>query len=1040
MNALIHWFVRNKIAANLIMLLVLVAGILSLPQIRKEFLPEHSLNSISITVAYPGATPPEVERLIVLPIETAIQNVRGIHSVQSFAAESFASLIVEVGYGENSRRVFDDIKERIDALILPVEARKPVIEDNDLRGGVLKVMVSGPADEATLRQIAGQLRLQLIDAPEISQVELTDVRPQFIVIDLDEQRLRQYGLMYLEVVNAVRMASVEFPGGVVLTREGAINVRTLAQTQQLADYESIVLRASPDGSRIILGDVARIERTFMGNAMVRFNGQPAVSLSVFRVGQEDIMATAKAIDREIANPRFYMPEGVRLDIWQNVARLVQSRIELLSVNALGGLVLVFGLLLLFFRPALAFWVAFGIPVSFLGAMTLMPYLGVSLNMISLFAYILVLGIVVDDAIVVGESISLEAQTLGFGERSSLRGTLRVAIPVIFSTATTLIAFFPLLFMGGVQGRLVRDIPIVVIAVLSISLLESLLILPAHLADVSPRERFRFQKAIQDGVNRLLNAFVARVYTPVLDVVLRRRGMCLAVFIVCYLVTAGVSIGGWLGSMSSSDIESDYVTINVVVPFGSLPEVLVEQIAAIERKIQETQRTLEQETGEKLIDGIYSFAGVMSQDHLGTVVIGMTPNEKRQFRAEDLVAVLRQKMAQRATGVDVYFQSGHFQGRGLFVFSLTGHSSEVLAEASARVRERLGAFAGVYNIIDDMQRGRQEVMLSIKPAARDLGLNENELALQIRQMFFGMELQSVHIDNELVRVFIRFSQLERDSLWNLENGLVRLPLGDMVPLMTVADVHLVEGPDLIKRVDGKRVVNIIAETDLKGKEAEGVISMLLTEFQNEMAPDYPGVVLEVGGQIKAQQGYQNYLVKSAILSLLGMYILIAILYRSYVQPLLILIAVPFGQIGALLGHLLLGIELSVWSIVGVVAVSGVVVNDNLVLIDMINRLRREGLPLVAAIHQAAAIRFRPIILTSLTTFAGLVPLLLERSWQAQFLKPMAVSLAFGVLFATLLTLFLVPALKMLFDDWGIFLRKIWGSLVTAPDDAPPVIKE
>lgn len=1025
MNALIAWFVNNRVAANLIMVLALVAGMLALPQIKKEFLPDHSLNSISITIAYPGATPPEVERNIVAPIEAAIHDVRGIHSIQSFSAESFANLIVEVGYGENSRRVFDDVKTRVDSLVFPAEVRKPVIADNGLRGGVLKVMVSGPTDESTLRQIAGQMRLQLIDAPELSQVELTDVRQQFIVIDLDEARMQQYAMSFVEVINAIRLASVEFPGGVVLTKEGAINVRTLAQVNDLSDYEEIVLRATSDGARITLSDVASIERTFMGNTMVRYNGQPAVSLSVFRVGEEDIMAIAQAIDREIEQPRFYVPEGIKLDIWQNVARLVKSRIELLTMNALSGLVLVFVILLLFFRPRLAFWVTAGIPFSFLAAFALLPYLGVSLNMISLFAFILVLGIVVDDAIVVGESISSDAQKYKYGVQSSISGTRKVFSPVFFSTLTTLVAFFPLLFMGGLQGRLVRDIPIVVIVVMSLSLFESLFILPAHLAEIPSKERLTFLRVLHESFNRFLSWFVERVYAPLLGFVLRWRGLCLALFISAYLVTVGFAAGGWLGTISGSDIESEYITVNVVVPFGSLPEVLIGEISQLETMIQEIEHDLEVETGENLVEGLYSFAGVMNQDHLGTIIIGMTPNERRQVSADQMVELLREKINQQELelGTEIYFQSGHFQQTGMFVLRVQGHDLESLKSVSEQVRAKLSEFKGVFNVSDDLQRGRQEVVLTLKPSARDLGLNENELALQIRQIFFGMQLQDVHIDSELVRVYIRFSQSDRDSLWHLENSLIRLPLGDLVPLTTIADVRLVEGPDLINRLDSKRVINITAETDLKGAEASVLLTSLLDEFQTDSAKNYPGVTLSVGGALKAQQGYQDYLIKSVILSVLGMYILMAILFKSYIQPLLVLIAVPFGQIGALLGHLLLGVDLSIWSFVGVVAVSGVVVNDNLVLIDLINRLQAKGSALPSAIRKATATRFRPIVLTSVTTFAGLTPLLLERSWQAQFLKPMAVSLAFGVMFASLLTLFLVPVMKMIMGDLVFWYQRI-----------------
>jgi multidrug efflux pump subunit AcrB/ribosome modulation factor len=653
----------------------------------------------------------------------------------------------------------------------------------------------------------------------------------------------------------------------------------------------------------------------------------------------------------------------------------------------------------------------------MGTLAVMPFLGISLNMISLFGFILVLGILVDDAIVVGESIYGEHSQGRYGTLGAQQGVLVVSKPVIFSTLTTLVAFLPLVFMSGLQGKLARDIPLVVMVALTVSLIESLLILPAHLADVSsPAQRKKgWSSRVYEQFTLGLEWVIERLYQPALEWVLRRGGWCLAIFVSLYLITAGLLSGGWLGMLDDINMESEYIAIQVDYPAGTPLDTIRNEMEQVQGAALRIEKRLEEQTGERYFVGIQITSGVKEIENQSNMIVGLTPNERRHFSTSTVLKHFQKEISALPLQGRVRFKTGYFAEEGKATLQLTGFDLPALKSAAELVKSKLASYAFVYDVTDDLQKGRAEVRLKLKPAARDLGLSETALALQVRQAFYGVMAQTLLLDNHETAIFIRLPREQRESLWDLENLPVMLPAGEYVPLVNVANVEYGAAPLYINRIDGKRVITISAMTEYRGNQPAVLVQTIVKTLRPLVNERFPEIQLEVAGQVKHQQEYKNYLLKSVVLSLLGMYILMAVLFKSYWQPFMVLVAVPFGQIGALLGHAVTGIDVSLWSFVGIVAVSGVVVNDNLVLIDCINRLRQQSYTLMDAIRQATRIRFRPIVLTSVTTFAGLTPLLLERSWQAQFLKPMAVSLAFGVMFATLMTLFLVPVLCVLFDQ-------------------------
>ena len=1044
MNTAIAWFARNPVAANLMMLLVVIAGILASSDTRKELIPNISLDRVTISVPYPGASPEEVENGVCIRIEEKIFDIEGIRKLTSYAQENACLVDVEVEPEYETREVMDDIKGRVDTITnFPQDSERPIIQERTIRASVTDLVVAGDLDELSLKRLAEQIRDELTNLPSITQVDVLNARPYEISIEVPEQILRQYDMTFDEIAQRINQASIDLPGGMLRTDNGDVHLRTMGQAYWGGEFESIVLRANDDGSKLLIGDVAKVidgfsEADFSG----KLNGKPGIMVTVFRVGDQNILEIAEDVRNYIAEKQRMLPDNIELVIWNDRSKLFKSRMSLLTRNAVTGLLLVFMLLVLFLRFKLAFWVSLGIPISFMGALWLLPQFDGSINMVSMFGFILVLGIVVDDAIVIGENIHSEHQKGNLGLSGAIAGAQRVARPVVFAVFTSVVAFMPILFLPGPEGRLWMAIPLVVILTLLFSLWESLFVLPAHLATI--RDEARVDNAFSRFQNRFsirVERFIDHVYRPFLDKALRLRYVTLSSFVAAFIIFGAVVAAGWLHVLFFPKVEADIATVSFSFPEGTQVKKTEAVLERLENAADELKDELRKNEGIEQIVNMISIVGLQPAartgkqgDHVGEIQLELAPSEDRDLSSSEIIDLLRKKVGTIDGVTQLSFQAGlRNAGPGINI-ELTGADMKRLTEASESLQEYLREYPGLFDIQDSFEAGKREVRLVLKPQAENLGVNTQLLARQVRQAFYGEEVQRIQRGRDDVRIFVRYPEQQRKSLYYLESMYIRLSDGVEVPLLEVADLEYGHGPAQIRRVDRKRVVQVSAYVDESEAVPGQVMDDLKTSFLDRIPRMFPGVSWDKTGQQKEKDELIEAMQNGFILAMFGIYMLMAIPFKSYTQPLMVMSAIPFGLIGAILGHVLLGLDISLLSLSGMIAVAGVVVNDNIVLVDYINRFRSEGRGLAQAIREAGAARFRPIMLTSLTTFAGLTPLMLERSVQAQFLIPMAVSLAFGVMFATVVSLLLVPASYYILEDVRATTRRWWQSMRQGPDSA------
>ena len=1054
MKRAVAWFAENSVAANLLMVIILVAGIITISNVKKEIFPEMSLDMISIRVPYLGAAPEEVEEGVCVRIEEAIQGLEGIKKITSTASEGMGSVMVEVLPSHDTRELLDDVKSRVDAIeTFPDETEKPVIREMIVRNQVINVAISGEADEITLKRLGEQVRDEITALPGITNVDLATARPYEISIEVSEEALRRHQLTFDDVARAVRNTSLDLPGGSVKTASGEILLRTKGQAYIGEEFARIVLLSRPDGTRLTVGDVATVVDGFAEtDQRARFNGQPAVLVQVFRVGDQNAIEVADTVKQYVSQAQARMPQGISLTVWLDYSDFLRSRTELLVRNGYTGLLLLFTVLALFLKLRLAIWVSVGIPVSFLGAMALMPSLDLSVNMLSLFAFILVLGIVVDDAIVVGESIHTRHQAGESGLTGSIRGTYQVMVPVVFAVLTTLVAFSPLLFMPGFMGKFFRVIPLIVMPVLLFSLLESLFILPAHLSHLRSPGTARKPWVVSRGWDRFqgifaggLETFARKFYRRGLEVSLRWRYLTVAVGVTILTISLGTVGAGWLKLVFFPNVESDYVIADLTMPLGVPAEETERAARRIERAALQLKEQIDAESdgtlgsvfrqiftsiGEQpMLAQQQRFEGnaaAASESHLAEVNIELAPSEQRTLSSEEIARRWRELTGPIPDAVDLTFNASIFSTGEAINIQFAGPRIEELQQVTEELKARLADYPGVYNVSDSFREGKEEIRLSIKPVAEQLGLTLSDLARQVRQGFYGEEAQRIQRGRDDVRIMVRYPATERRSLGDLESMRIRTPEGTEVPFSTVAVADYGRGYASINRVDRRRTINITADVDSSQANENEIMAEVTASVLPSILSNHPQITYSLEGTQNEQRESFQGLGKAFAFAVLAIYALLAIPFKSYVQPFIVLSAVPFGLVGAIWGHLIMGMDLSVLSLCGMVALTGVVVNDSLILVDYVNRNVRTGIPLFEAVRTAGVARFRPIILTSLTTFAGLTPLLLETSVQAQVLIPMAVSLGFGVLFATLITLLIVPCSYTILEDLKVlFARIFWG---------------
>ncbi|RKY13372.1 MAG: AcrB/AcrD/AcrF family protein [Planctomycetota bacterium] len=1063
------WFAQNHVAANLLMLLIIVGGIISLSTNIVEMFPQMSVDIITIQVPYLGATPAESEEGVCVRVEEAVAGLDGVKRIRSVGTEGMGFVMVEIEDFADNSEVLDDVKAAVDRIItFPAETEEPIIKEETMRNHVITMVLYGDASEQTLKELAEQMRDELTAMPTISQVDVTGARRYEISIEVSEGNLRRYGLSFGDVTKAVRNASLDLPGGSVKTTGGEILIRTQGQRYRGGEFEKVVILTRPDGTKVYLSDIATVVDDFedSDNASY-FDGKRSVQLQVYRVGTQNLLDLVATVKQYIEDNRDALPEGVFVGTWFDRSKMLESRLGLLKRNALFGLVLVFIVLALFLDLRLAFWTTLGIPISFMGAFWLMPYLDTSINMMSLFAFILALGIVVDDAIVVGENIFEYRQRGMKPVEAAIQGAREMCAPVTMAVLTTIFAFMPLLYIYGIFGKFIRVIPMVVIPVLVFSLIEALLILPAHLSGGRPvasrREHLGPIGRIQRWVRVHLEAFVEKRFALFVQLAVRWRYVTVACAFLVLCVAIGYVSAGFIKFSLLPKVESDNVWASLSMPMGTSVEQTREVVARIEAAAMRIEERIEAERLESSDHSVWkklkSKVGLENEPlrpmfvhistdigqqpftrgdaggpptssdsgaHAAEVNIQLLEGQYRggKYSSEEIAALWREEVGQVPGVSNLTFTSSLFRGGSAIYVEMSHRDFEMLLAAVEEMKQVLAEYSGVYDISDTFEAGKLELKLSLKESGRTLGLSWADLARQVRQGFYGDEVQRIQRGRDDVRVMVRYPEDERTSLADVENMRIRLKDGTEVPFREVATVHLGRGYAAINRTDRRRVVSVTADVDQSVITGNEVVADLKKTVLPAIKEKYPGLSYDFEGEQRDQQDVAKSLGTSAVIAMMAIFGLLAVQFRSYMQPVIIMSAIPFGLVGALVGHIVMGFDLSILSVFGIVALTGIVVNDSLIMIDLINRERAEGIALKQVIRDSVTRRFRPILLTTLTTFCGLVPMMLEKSLQARFLIPMAVSLAFGVLFATIITLILVPALYMILEDSKTAVRSLF----------------
>jgi len=1071
MESIIHWFSRNHVTGNFLMLMIIIEGLATWPKLKKEIFPEIAINAIAVAVPYPNATPEEVEKGVLIPIEEAIQDVDGIDTIRSVAAQGMGAVTVEVATGYQVRNVMDDVKTRIDAIQnLAEEAEEPTLEEMIVKAQVMSIAVTADTDEHTLRDLAEKLRSGLLSyrggQTQVTQAVLAGVRKFEISIEVSEQTLRNYGITFDQVAQAVRQSSIDLPAGSVRTEGGEVLIRTESRRYTSEEFAPITVITRPDGSTVSLGEIATIRDGFEEDQIeTRFNGHSGILINVFRVGDEDTLKIAETVKKYVSEVApANLPGGVSLEIWRDESKYLSGRLALLTHNGIFGLILVAIVLALFLRPSLALLVAIGIPVSFAGAIALMPFTGISINMISLFAFILVLGIVVDDAIVIGENVYRRMRNGENPHDAAPNGTHEVGVVVIFGVLTTVAAFTPMLGLSGVSGKIWPNIPLIVIPTLLFSLVQSKLILPSHLALLKPFDPHREPGPImrfQHFFSRGLEKFVDTVYRPSLKWALHNRYIVLASFITLFVLVGSLVRSGWIKFHFFPDVETDVIISKLQLPKGVSFEKTRSSIRHIEESAFQLNKEFHDRGGNPVIRNILVSVGtqpfqqgivgegIPKGSNLGEIAIELQPGANRDFSALEVVSRWRELTGNIPGSVELTFRTESAAGGNAIDLELVGDDLKKIEAATAETRKALAKFDGVIDIGDSNIEGKRELTLGIRPGAEALGLRLGDIARQVRQGFYGEEIQRLQRGRDEVKVFVRYPEKERKSIADLENMKIRTADGSEVPFSQVATASFGRSNSTIQRTNLQRAIRITADVDkARGINANEVVEALtrgakpanyfqrwginLTNWYRgirgwkPLSPPEPGVLVEIErkyrgvqysfeGEQKDQAESVQEMGQKFIIALLGMYVLMAIPLRSYIQPLIVMSVIPFGLVGAVIGHMIMGFSLSIMSMCGIIALSGVVVNDSLVLVDYVNRHVADGQSTVHAAWNAGTARFRPILLTSLTTFAGLTPMLLETDIQGRFLTPMAVSLSFGILFATGITLLLVPCIFLILED-------------------------
>ncbi|GAB6053845.1 efflux RND transporter permease subunit [Magnetospira thiophila] len=1026
----IAWMVHNHVTPNLVMLVMLIGGVLMASHIKKEVFPEFDIDTIRISVAYPNASPEEVEKGIVLLIESAVRGVEGIKEVNSTASEGSASVSLDLLESSDPKTVLDDVEQEINRITtFPEDSKDPVVGLLSRRREVLNLVLYGEVAERILRDIAGTVRDRLLQQEGISQIDFEGARDHEVQVEIPQAKLRAYGLTIAQVADRIGDTAVEVPGGTIESRAGDILLRVQNRRDWAREFAELPIISTPDGAVVRLGDLATVRDSLEdSNSFAVYNGKPAIGLDIYRVGDQTPISVSDAVKEAMVDIAAELPPGVAYDIRLDRSDIYKQRLHLLLRNGLVGLGLVLVLLGVFLDFKLAFWVTMGIPTAFLGSFLLLPGLDASINMISMFAFIIALGIVVDDAIIAGENIYEYRQRGMSFIKAAILGAQDITVPISFAILTNVVAFIPLYFIPGTMGNIFGIIPVVVITTFLVSWFEALFILPTHLAyskraDGNAVSRFLVRQ--QEKVAGLLTLYVRTVYQPLLRLCVAHRYITVAAGLSLLFLVLTYALSGRMGFILMPRVEADYAYVSASLPVGSPLEKVV---AVRDRLLTAAERMSAAHGGKDLVEGTFSR---IDGNELW-VRVYLTDPDLRPISTTEATKLWRQETGQIPGLEFIKFQAdrgGPGSGAGVTV-ELSHSDVGVLDRAAADLARALEDFPEISDVDDGSASGKRQISFALKSEGVSLGLTDYDVARQIRAAFVGVEALTQQRGDDEVTVLVRLPRSERIAEQDIEDFLVRTPAGTDVPLREVAQVSWGRAYTSISRRDGRRALQVSA--DVTPLDANQKIKTTLKEdILPALRRDYPGLSSSFQGRAASMAESVDSLKASFVFALIAIYVLLAIPFRSYVQPLIVMSALPLGIVGAILGHLIMGYSLSVVSIMGVIALSGVVINDSLVMIDYANHQMTKGLDHREAIIQAGMRRFRPILLTTLTTFGGLAPMIFETSRQARFMVPMAVSLGFGILFATAIILVFVPSLFAIVEDIRDLLED------PATDQAPEI---
>jgi HAE1 family hydrophobic/amphiphilic exporter-1 len=1023
----IRYFANHPTAANLLMVAFIASGVFAAPTLLRETFPRVQPSNVEITVLNPGTRTEDVEEAICQRIEDAVDGIDNVNEVTCEAREGFARAVVEMVEGADIDLITTDIRTEVDAITdFPDEAEDPVVKQLGRTDFVASVALTGPVSRPDLKAYAEELKDRMLRFGGIPRVDIKGFSDHQIRIELSDSVVRQFGISVSDIARAIQRQSIDLPSGSIETDDQDILIRFADQRKTIDEFRNIVVVAGREGGQVKLGDVAQITDRFdLAEEKVLFNGKPAAILDIVKTESEDTLNVIDAVVAFVEQERETAPPGIELEITNDQSSIVRDRLNLLMKNGAQGLFLVFAVLWLFFGFRYAFWVAAGLPVSFLGAIVVMVFAGHTINMLTMVGLLIVIGLLMDDAIVIAENVATKRAEGKPPLEAAIEGARQVLPSVFASFATTVCIFGSLAFLKGDIGQILRVVPLVMLIVLSVSLIEAFLILPHHIAHAMNKADNK-QPRIQAAVDRGMDWLCDTVVGPVAEAAVRWRYLTAGIAVCLMILAVSTMAGGVLKFSAFPELDGNVIEARVLLPQGTplaRTEAVVERISASLGRVNERLST-SQPDGQPLVENVaikfnQNDTANETGSHVATITADILDSEIRNSRIDDGVAMWREETGVLADVISVKFAEPQSGPAGLaFDIRLSGENLDDLQAAALELTNWLDGYQGTSNLTNDLRPGKPELRIRLKDGAATLGVDARQIADQLRGAFFGTKVSEIQRGAEAYEIDVRFDSTSRDSLSDIDSFTISQTDGSLIPLVAIADIEIGRGFSRINRVNGQRTVTVQGDVDVAIANANEILSDTRAKFFPQLTERYPAVSVSLQGQNKEAQTTQKSMVTGFLLGLIGVYLVLSFQLKSYIEPVIVMIIIPFAFIGAVIGHILLGLEFTMPSMLGFVALAGIVVNDSILLVNFIKHFHGDTKSVPDAAPLASRARFRAILITSLTTIVGLLPILLETSLQAQILIPLVTSLAFGLMATTVLVLFLVPAIYSILDDFGL----------------------